>query len=79
MAPGAGVPTGTVTVTDSDANTCVVTLLAGRGFVCAAVELGGPEDPRRGHYDGDADYNQSDADQASHAVDAAGTVDDDHE
>ena len=78
VAPGAGVPAGTVTVTDSDANTCVVTLLAGVGSCVLPSSSAGPK-TLDAHYDGDADYNQSDADQASHAVDTAGTVDDDHE
>ena len=49
VAPGAGVPTGTVHVTDSDGNACDgdARRLAGNGSCDAAVELGGCEDARR--------------------------------
>ncbi len=74
VAPGAGVPTGTVTVTDSDANTCVVTLDGlGVGSCVLPSRSAGPK-TLDAHYNGDADYNQSDATQATHAVDQATTT-----
>ena len=68
VAPGAGVPSGTVTVTDSDGNTCTVTLdIAGNGACDLPSDSAGTK-TLDAHYQGDASFDVSDATSASHAV-----------
>ena len=68
VAPGTGVPTGTVTVTDSDGNTCTVTLDGSGTGSCTLPSDSAGSKTLDAHYNGDVDFDTSDAAPASHTV-----------
>ena len=73
VAPGVGVPTGTVHVTDSDGSACDVTLNGGSGSCLLPSSSAGSKTLHAG-YSGDGNFTGSSATPASHAVTAAGTT-----
>ena len=73
VAPGAGVPSGTVHVSDSDGNGCDVTLSGGSGSCTLPSDSAGTK-TLDAHYQGDAGFDTSDATSVSHQVDAAATT-----
>ena len=68
--PGAGIPTGTVTVDDGDGNTCSAAVADG---VCSLASTSSGTKTLTATYEGDANFNDSFG-TTSHQVDAADTA-----
>ena len=74
VAPGAGVPTGTVDVSDSAGNFCTVTSLTSGAGSCILPSTSSGTKTLTAHYEGDGSFNGSVAATASHVVGAADTT-----
>jgi large repetitive protein len=71
--PGAGTPTGTITISDDYSNSCLITLADGSG----SCDLSGSEIGTKtlvANYSGDANYYLSSSDSESHTVTIAATT-----
>ena len=74
VAPASGVPTGSVTVTDSDGNGCSAVLDGAGNGSCDLPSTSAGTKTIDAHYEGDTSFGVSDATSGSHEVDAADTT-----
>ena len=74
VAPASGVPTGTVTVTDSDGNGCSAVLDGAGNGSCDLPSTSAGTKTIDAHYEGDTSFGVSDATSGNHEVDAADTT-----